>query len=318
MPSLELGPLPVVVNRSGGTAASLGDSLGDTVRSAFAAAGRRIDLHLVDGEGVDALVRGLASAPILVIGGGDGTIGGAAQARVESGGGALGILPLGTRNHLAGELGIPSDLTAAAAAIVAGSVRHIDLAMVNDTAFVNNASVGLYPLMVRWRDAERKRKGIPKWLATLPATWATLRRLPHHRLRLRGEGIAEAVVTPLLFVGNNRYTLERGRVGKRVALDDGLLSVFAVGARSRLGMVWFALRTMLGFSNPGRDFAAIGDCAAFTVSSPSATIDIALDGEVRRMATPLMFSLRRRGLAVIVPADARSQDVCTGAGDSAA
>lgn len=301
MPSPDGAPLPVVINRSGGTAASMGDSLADAIQDAFAAAGCRIDLHLVTGREVEGTVSRLASAPIIAIGGGDGTVGSAAQARIESGGGALGILPLGTRNHLAGELGIPADLAGAAAAIAAGTIRHIDLAMVNDRVFVNNASIGLYPLMVRWRDARRKRNSLPKWLATLPATWATLRRLPHHRLRIGGGGMAETVVTPLLFVGNNRYTLERGRVGKRVALDDGLLSVFAVRPRSRTGLIWLALRTLIGFSDPEEDFAAIGDSAGFTVRSPSATIDIALDGEVSRMATPLVFSLRARALAVIVP-----------------
>jgi diacylglycerol kinase family enzyme len=301
MPSPDGAPLPVVINRSGGTAAAMGDSLAGAVRDAFAAAGCRIDLHLVSGDEVEGMIRRLAPAPVIVIGGGDGTVGSAAQARIESAGGALGILPLGTRNHLARELGIPADLAGAAAAIAGGVVRHIDLAMVNGRGFVNNASVGLYPLMVRWRDARRKRDGLPKWLATFPATWATLRRLPHHRLRISGGDMAEAVVTPLLFVGNNRYTLERGRVGKRVALDDGLLSVFAVSPRSRTGLVWLALRTLLGFADPEEDFAAVGDSAGFTVRSPSATIDVALDGEVSRMPTPLVFSLRARALAVIVP-----------------
>jgi diacylglycerol kinase family enzyme len=300
-PLPEPDPLPVIINRSGGTAASMGDSLATAVTEAFAAAGRRIDLHLVAGDEVAAIVRSLAAAPVVVVGGGDGTLGGAAQARSESSDGALGILPLGTRNHLALELGIPPDLAGAAATIAAGIVRRIDLATVNDAGFVNNASIGLYPLMVRWRDAERKRHGLPKWLATLPAAWATLRRLPHHRLRIDGTAGAKAVVTPLLFVGNNRYTLDRGRVGKRVALDDGLLSVFAVSAHSRLGMAWLALKTALGFSDPQHDFAAVGDSAGFTVSSRAAMIDIALDGEVRRMATPFVFKVRPGALAVIVP-----------------
>jgi diacylglycerol kinase family enzyme len=317
MPSHDAEPLPVVVNRSGGTAASLGGALADRIRDAFAAAGQTIDLQLVAGDELDKIVRGLKAAPVIVIGGGDGTISGAATARVETGGGTLGILPLGTRNHLALELGIPADLAAAAAAIVAGHVRRIDLATANDAGFVNNASVGLYPLLVRWRDAERNN-GLPKWLATLPATWAALRRLPHHRLRLIGNGTAKPVVTPLLFVGNNRYTLERGQIGKRIALDDGLLSVFAVGARSRAGLVWLAVKTMFGFSDPESDFAVIGDSAGFTVSSAAPMIDVALDGEVRRMSTPLTFGVRPGAIAVIVPADDRTRQPALASGDSAA
>jgi diacylglycerol kinase family enzyme len=301
-------PIPVIVNRAGGTAAALGDALADRIAAAFAAADAVADVHLVDGEAIADTVRAFHDAPVIVIGGGDGTLGTAAQARIDGGGvgggGAFGILPLGTRNHLALQLGIPADLEEAAAVIAASATRQIDLATVNDVGFVNNVSVGVYPLMVRWRDVERSRRGLPKWLATLPAAWATLRRLPHHRLRLVSGGGIRPIVTPLLFVGNNRYILERGRLGERMALDDGLLSVFAVGAHSRLGMIWLALRTMLGFSDPARDFAALGDTPAFTVLSRSSHIDVALDGEVRRMATPLRFALRPRALTVIVPAPA--------------
>jgi diacylglycerol kinase family enzyme len=251
-------PIPVIVNRAGGTAAAMGDALAERITTAFAAAGLAADVQAVDGGEVGDVVRSLANSPVVVIGGGDGTIGTAAQARVESGGGALGVLPLGTRNHLALELGIPGDLEAAAATVAAGVTRRIDLGTVNDAVFVNNASAGLYPLLVRWRDVERGRRGLPKWLATVPAAWATLRRLPHHRLRLASGAGVRQVVTPLLFVGNNRYILERGRLGQREALDDGLLSVFAVGAQSRLGMIWLAVRTLLGFSDPARDFAALG------------------------------------------------------------
>lgn len=303
MPSPD-GAIPVVVNRAGGTAASLGDALADKIAAAFAAAGRAADIRLVDGCDIVATIRSLAEAPLVVVGGGDGTLGCAAYARVESGGGALGILPLGTRNHLARELGIPDKIDEAAAVIAAGATRAIDLAEVNGHGFVNNASIGFYPLMVRWRDAERERRGLPKWAATIPAALTTLRRLPRHRLRLTVGGRDRPVVTPLLFVGNNRYELERGHVGQRVALDDGTLSVFAVAAHTRKGMVWFALRTLAGRSDPASDFAALGECAKLTVDSRAARVDVALDGEVHRLQTPLRFRVRPRALTVTVPASA--------------
>lgn len=297
--------LPVVVNRAGGTAAALGDALADRLRDAFAAAGYGIDLHLVEGRDVAETVSRMGTAPVVVVGGGDGTLGAAAQARVDSGGGALGLLPLGTRNHLAHELGIPDDLDDAVAAIASGAVRSIDLATVNGIGFVNNASVGFYPLLVRWRDAERRRRGLPKGLATIAAAWATIRRMPHHRLRLTIGSQVRPVSTPLLFVGNNRYMLERGRIGQRVALDDGLLSVFAVATRSRIGLAWFAVRTLLGFSDPQQDFAAVGETAGFIVESAAGHVDVALDGEVHRLETPLRFQVLPCAFTVIAPARSR-------------
>lgn len=294
-------PIPVIVNRNGGTAARLGDALADRIESAFAAAGLVAVVRAVDGCDIANAVRSLRDAPLVVVGGGDGTLGTAAQARVESGGGAFGILPLGTRNHLALELAIPAALEGAAQVIAGGHRRQIDLASVNGRMFVNNASIGFYPLLVRWRDVRQGRRGYPKWLATIAGAASTLRRLPHHRLRITLSGRPEPIVTPLLFVGNNRYELERGQIGTRLALDDGTLSVFAVATHSRAGIVWFALRTLVGMSDPTRDFAALGECTDFTVASRSERIDIALDGEVARMAPPLRFAVHPGVLTVLAP-----------------
>lgn len=294
-------PLPVIINRNGGAAASAGAGLTGMLESAFATLGQEIAVQLLDGSAIAAAVAKLAHMPLVVVGGGDGTIACAAQARVDCKG-ALAILPLGTRNHLARELGIPLDLNEAAAIAVGGEVVRIDVAVVNGAMFINNASVGFYPLLVRWRDAEHRRRGLPKWLATIPASWAALRRLHHHRMYLRIDDNGQTVRTPLLFVGNNRYVLELGRIGQRTALDDGVLSIFAVSASSRFDLVWFAIRTLLGFSDPARDFAALGESDRLTVHSRSHAIEIALDGEVSRMTPPLIFELLPRALEVRAPA----------------
>lgn len=287
--------LPVIVNRHGGAASAAGEKLADRIEAAFAAVGREVEIRFLDGRAVADAVAALSDWPLVVIGGGDGTIGCAAQARLGNKG-TLAILPLGTRNHLARELGIPLDLEGAVSVAAGESSRRIDVATVNGAVFVNNASVGFYPLLVRWRDAESRR--LPKWLATISAGWAALRQLRHHRMHLQVGESGRAVRTPILFVGNNRYVLEPGRIGQRTALDDGVLSVFAVSARSRIGFVWFAVRTFLGLGDPSRDFAALGECDRLTVYSRSRAIDIALDGEVRRMAPPLQFELLPHALKV--------------------
>lgn len=293
-------PIAVVVNRQGGSAAALGEALHSTVAAAFAQAGNAIDLAIVDGNEVRAAVRARTGASIIVVGGGDGTLGCAADV-VAGTDMALGILPLGTRNHLARELGVPLDLPGAARLIGQASIRTIDLARANGQAFVNNASIGLYPSLVRFRKAERERHPMPKWLAALPASFAALKRIRHHRLRLMLPGSSEEIVTPMLFVGNNRYTLEPGRIGQRAALDDGKLSVVAVASRRRLALIGLALRTLAGRSDPDRDFAAIGDYRWLTIEGLSRDVDIAIDGEVRRMTMPIRFVSEPGALRVVAP-----------------
>lgn len=292
--------VPVLVNAGGGTAKAKGDALRNELAAAFGAAGLAIDLRLLDGCDIAGAAAELSDRPLVVVGGGDGTLGCAAQALVDGGGGGatLGILPLGTRNHLALELGIPADLGEAARLIAAGPTRRIDLGRVSGSVFVNNASVGFYPQMVR----EREGIGLPKKLAAIPAAARAIGRIRHHRLRLRGSDGVQEIVTPMLFVGNNRYSMEAGQLGKRAALDDGVLSIYALASRRRLALLGFALRMLAGRADPERDFAAIGEATTLTVSGRSSHIDIALDGEVRRMAMPLDFSVEPEALSVIAPA----------------
>lgn len=293
------GPIPVLVNRSGGTAASKGDKLGEEIEAAFAKAGVAIELQLVEGDALAGAANAVAGQPLVVVGGGDGTLGRLAGILAERGS-TLGILPLGTRNHLARELGVPLDLPGAAALIAAGTVRTIDLARVNGEPFINNASIGLYPQLVR----EREQRNTPKWIAAIPASFAALSRIKHHRLHLAspGRGKDGDIVTPMLFVGNNHYTLDAGQIGKRDALDGGVLSIYAVAARRRIALVGFAIRTLFGRSRRDSDFAAIGDTPEFEVRGRSDDIDIALDGEVMTLKMPLRFECQAGALKVVAPA----------------
>ena len=292
-------PFPVVVNRGGGAASRAGDALVNHIESAFAAVGLTADVHVVDGHDLIATITRLATQGSVAIGGGDGTQG-CAAAILSAAGAAHAILPLGTRNNLARQLGIPLDLEGAVRVIADGHSRKIDVSEVNGQTFVNNASIGLYPTLVKFREQGRKR-GLPKWVANIPAAWRVLRNVGHSRYRLVLDRAPQPVVTPLLFIGNNVYSLDSGKVGVRDAMDDGKLSVFAVAKNTRWGLIGFAIRTLRGRSDPVRDFAAIGTCETLTVNARRHRISIALDGEVLKLATPLKFSIRPGALTVFVP-----------------
>ena len=297
--------IPVLVNRGGGAAAAAGDRLKPDIEAAFAKAGAQAEVRLLEGaEMAEAVAASIGRRERLAVAGGDGSLSCASAALAGNADApALAILPLGTLNHLARDLHIPSELDAAAALAVRGAARTIDVGTVNERSFVNNASIGLYPMMVRSRDDARARHGLPKWLASVPAALTALHRLPHHRLRLDIEGLDRTVVTPLLFVGNNDYSLDRGALGTRASLADGRLSVFAVARRSRLGLLWFAARALAGRTNRDTDFEALGDMTALTVRGHGGDIHMAIDGEVVRLSFPLRFSVRPKALRVIAPAD---------------
>lgn len=290
--------LHVIVNRNGGSAAKMGDTLAPEIEKAFAKADVAIEVATLDPKQIPDAIEAAAKAGRVIVAGGDGTAAGAAQILAGSDT-ELGLLPLGTLNHLARDLGIPVDLDEAADITVNGQPAAIDVGEVNGQVFVNNASIGLYPLMVRKREGLRRAKGWPKWLSTLPAAFAVLERLPHHRLRLDWGKGERAIVTPLLFVGNNIYSLDRGEVGKRSTLTDGKLSVYAVTHRRRAALIWFAMRALVGRAERSLDFETLGECETLTVSSSSGSIEIALDGELRRMDSPLEFRIRPAALRVM-------------------
>ncbi len=106
-------------------------------------------------------------------------------------------------------------------------------------------------------------------------------------------------MTSLLFVGNNRYSLERGEIGSRSSLTEGKLSVFAVAARSRLALLWFGIRAMTGLVNRTTDFVALGECESLTVDAHGKSVDVALDGEVRALAFPLRFQIKAGALRIV-------------------
>ena len=154
-----------------------------------------------------------ADADTVVFGGGDGTVSTGAAA-LAGGPKALGVLPLGTFNHFARDLGIPLELEDAVRTIAVGHVREVDVGEVNGRPFVNNSSIGLYPEMVRVRDELRRHHGMRKGTAMLGAAREVLRDPPFLRVDLRVLDDVARVRTPFVFVGNNRYEMDALRAGR--------------------------------------------------------------------------------------------------------
>ena len=145
----------------------------------------------------------------------------------------LGVLPMGTFNHFAKDLGMTAELAAATKFLADAEVTAVDVGEVNGRVFVNNASIGVYPKMVGEREDIRARRGWGKIRAAPVAVVRTLRRLPVSRLRLTVDEAAPiVVVTPFLFVGNGLFDEHGERVGQRTSLTDQNLGVYVIAATS--------------------------------------------------------------------------------------
>ena len=290
----------VLLNRGGGAVAA-DDQVLAGVEAALAGAGLSCDIEQVGGPDIADRARAAAGRgdPLLIVGGGDGSVSAAAGALAGTGT-RLGILPLGTLNHFARDLGIPFDPAEAAALIAAGPERSVDVAEVNGRTFVNNAAIGLYPLMVVDRQMQQRRLGRSKWLAAAVASLHTMWNFHAWRLRLSADGGDERVDTPLLFVGNNDYRLVLPGAGRRDSLEDGRLSVLVMRSKSLPGFIAATARALLGIPREN-DIEHLDGVTELRVDSARPRLALGIDGEAASLATPLLFRIRPRALRVIAP-----------------
>jgi diacylglycerol kinase family enzyme len=256
-------------------------------------------------EGVDLRER-LASAnltenAVVVAGGGDGTVGSIA-AELAGTDKVLAVLPMGTLNHFAKDMGIPLDLRGAVRTAAQGRVSRIDVGEVNGRVFVNNSGLGIYPQIVSQREAEQQQRGIGKWPAFARATFSALRRYPFLKLRIRVGGEERLLKTACVFVGNNEYQMSGLKMGARTCINSGKLGFYVANRTGRLGLVRLGLRAIVGRLNQAKDFESFCIEEAW-VESGKRTLLVATDGEVTRMKTPLHYRIRPGALQVLVPND---------------
>jgi diacylglycerol kinase family enzyme len=274
----------------------------DDIRNHFSACHVHANVTLLrHGGQLDAIARrALASKPDAVVaGGGDGTL--STVAGVVAGSGIpLGVLPLGTFNHFAKDVGIPFDLASAVETICRGRVANVDVGRVNGRLFLNNSSLGLYPQVVRKRDQLRQRLRRGKWPAFVWAAVLVLRRFPFLRVEINVDGSVLQRRTPLVFIGNNSYELNGLNLGARARLDAGHLSVHVINRTDRLGLVALAARAMIGRLRDTRDFETL--CTThMEVTTRRSHVTVATDGEVSRFTAPLVYEVDKGALSVVVP-----------------
>jgi YegS/Rv2252/BmrU family lipid kinase len=291
----------VLLNRGGG-AVQADRNIAGKVEAALREAGVEAELEPVSGGETTVRCRAIGERgdPLLIVGGGDGTVGAAASALVGTDT-RLGILPLGTLNHFARDLGIPLKLAEAAELIARGTERRVDVAEMNGRIFINNSAIGLYPLMVINRDLQQARLGRGKRLALIVASLRTLARFHHQRLTLTVNDEARSRVdTPLLFVGNNDYRIDLGAPGRRASIEEGELCVMVMRKKTRRGLIAASIRALFGRARAD-DMVHFDGVERLRVGSRRSQLPVSLDGEVVRATPPLDYKIRRRALRVIAP-----------------
>lgn len=247
-----------------------------------------------------------SGARVVAAAGGDGTVG-AVAATLLGTPTPLGVLPAGTLNHFARDVGVGRAMGQALHTLAHGQPQRVDMAQVNDRLFLNNSSIGLYPTMVELRERHEGRVG--KWRALLYASWVVVRHRHPVRVHVRSlapdgrplpDGLDETISTYLLFVGNNRYELNLLRLGLRARLDEGTLGGFALTVPRRRGLLRHLYHYFIDH-HPDRAAFRLINAPELLVDTSRSRVSVACDGEVLHMTPPLLYRVLPRALAVIVP-----------------
>ncbi len=233
-------------------------------------------------------------ADCIIAAGGDGTLLGIIEMALARGL-PLGIVPLGTFNELARTLGIPLELDGAVRTIAAAHERAIDVARVNGTYFVNEASIGISSRLTRLQTPDLKRR-----FGALGVLGTTLQAFRHARpitVEIEHEGGCERLRTVQLTVANSH------RFGGLVnvadaAIDDGWLDLYSIDVRSFRQAIGVLCAILAGGRTRADGLRAIR-ARGFTLRTRHPH-RISADGEPAG-TTPARFDLVPKALRVYVP-----------------
>jgi diacylglycerol kinase family enzyme len=237
------------------------------------AARRGIEARVLGEDDDPAELARWASADVLGVAGGDGSVASVAAVAVERDL-PLVCVPAGTRNHFARDLGLDVDDPLRALDAFAGDERRVDVGRAGERRFLNNVSLGIYATLVHRREHHRGRR---QTLAGARALWLSLSDRREVWARLDGEPVNARA----LLVANNAYELSLFAVGERERLDEGRLHLY----------------TAYGWL-PNHWQERAGE--RFTIEAPG-PLEAAVDGEPATLDPPLELTVEPGALRVLLP-----------------
>ena len=310
MPAPLIGPsspLFIVLNAGAGSADAAATRR--IVEEGCAAAGRRHRIFVVDERATvqalarEAVERARAVGGVVVAAGGDGTVNAVAQATLGSGL-AFGVLPQGTFNYFSRTHGIPVDTAEALEVLLTEQPRPAQVGLVNDRAFLVNASMGLYAELLEDRESYKARYGRSRWIAFFAGLLTVMRGHRHWNLRMAWRGQERDLRTPTLFVGNNPLQLLQVGIEHADAPENGQLAAVALKPVGVLAMPGLLVRGALGRLG-GADEVLSFPFESMTVKASRShgprRVKVATDGEIAWAEMPLLFRVSPEPLWLVRP-----------------
>ncbi len=306
-PGPEPGPgrptrFAVVLNANAGTVAGTGAAkISERLLEIFRELGASAEVEIVESRAVNEALRRACegSADAIVVGGGDGTVNTAATL-LAGGSKPLGIIPLGTYNLAARDLGMPMDWEEAARAIATAPVAEMDLIDVSGRLALCVVVLGFYPSLALGRPEYHGRWIVKAW-RTARQVFANAATFPPLHLVLSRDSSERHFHTRLALITNNDYEDVFGLLPKRRSLDAGYFTVYISRHRTRWGLFRSLAAWVLGRWKADHELSVL-QATRLEIEVPRRRrIAVMRDGETERIAVPFRVELRPRALRVMAP-----------------
>jgi diacylglycerol kinase family enzyme len=289
----------VIINKHSGTIKNSNTLTESYLKEIFDNHSLEADIYLIEGRTIKEKVLECLKSQyeVIVAAGGDGTVSSVASHLVNTDV-PLGVLPLGTLNHFAKDLNIPLDLSDAIKLISEKKTTKVDVGEVNEIYFINNSSVGMYPKMVKKREEIMERIGGRKWIAMFSAFISILNRFPLITVHINADYDTIFTKTPFVFIGNNEYEMNLFQMGSRNSLSSGKLSIYTPTYSKRLSLIKFFFSMLINKLEQQKDFV-VTQTDSIVLETKKKIIEVASDGEVRLLSSPLKYKIHPLALTVI-------------------
>lgn len=288
----------VVINPRSGAGLDHADFPG-RVRRGFAEAGIEAVYSKSPDDDLDAQIAQARDSGIerVAVVGGDGTIMGAAQALLDSGQ-VLAIIPAGTMNVLAHELGLPLEIPDAIRLAGAGAVRAIDVGEVNGRIFIGNSVLGAPSRLARRREGFRGRSTGRSYAQLVRAGLRALWRYPAMGVTIQAGEEHRPIRTRALAVVVNDYAEGFGKVLTRSSLDGGELVLYALKPITPWRLLGLAVAMLLGCWRHDRRLERLA-VDRVTITTRRKRVRLMNDGETLLVTPPLNYRVRPKALRVV-------------------
>lgn len=307
----QLRPLSIIYNEKSGFHANRKESVYEQIMTVFTEHDFEIQVFEINAQHhFDEVMQHVLErhqqqdTGVVVAAGGDGTLN-AVASKLMNTSIAMGILPLGTFNYVARLLNIPLDLVEAAKVIVTGGVQAIHVATVNHRIYLNNASLGLYPLFIQKRELYNQRFGRFPLNAYTSGLDVLIRDHKELKLSIRVDDHTYPVKTPLIFFGNNQLQLKEMNLNIAQCVAEGKVAGIVVAKSDKLSLFKMLYELIRGKLEHAKDVYSFS-AEHVVVSTKRKTMKVAIDGEIEELETPLVFGVKKNALNVVVPAHAHS------------